>query len=211
MLTVGSQGSDVRHLQQALNRNGAKLSVDGDFGPATKRAVVSYQRSHHLTADGVVGDKTGASIFKSRNTDLWDGVDGAGGATGGGKVPKSVQECAKFLLNSKNVSFWSGLSTGSDRKNVERLARGQQAFVPATGRHVTPNLRLMQALVAMAKKGPVMINALTGGSHSPNSNHYRGTAVDLDLSTGNASSLTRIANQFGGRRNSETSHIHLDF
>jgi hypothetical protein len=211
MLTVGSRGSDVRHLQQVLNRNGAHLTVDGDFGPATKRAVIAYQRSHGLTSDGVVGDKTGQSIFHSRNKDLWDGVDGAGGATGGGKVPKTVQDCAKFLLNSKNVSFWTGLSTGSDRKNFERLARGQQAFVPATGRHVTPNLRLMQALVAMAKKGPIMINALTGGRHSPNSNHYRGVAVDLDVSTGNAGMIERTANQFGGRRNFERDHIHLDF
>ena len=62
-----------------------------------------------------------------------------------------------------------------------------------------------------AKHGRVMINALTGGSHSSNSNHYRGTAVDLDLSTGNAGQLAAIARRYGGIRNSETTHIHLDF
>jgi hypothetical protein len=34
-----------------------------------------------------------------------------------------------------------------------------------------PKLSLMQALVAMAQKGPVKINALTGGTHTPNSKH----------------------------------------
>jgi hypothetical protein len=121
----------------------------------------------------------------------------------------TVQGCAQFLLNSKNVSFWSGLSTGSDRKNLERLARGEKAFVPATGGHVTPKLSMMQALVSMAKHGHIQINALTGGFHSTGSNHYSGTAVDLD--TPNAGMITTIARRFGGFRNSETSHIHLDF
>jgi hypothetical protein len=124
---------------------------------------------------------------------------------------KTVQGCAQALLSSKNVSFWSGLSTGSDRKNVERLARGEKAFVPATGGHVTPSLKMMQALVAMSKQGHIQINALKGGQHVTNSNHYRGHAVDLDLSTGNAGMIERVARRYGGVRNFETSHIHLDF
>lgn len=123
----------------------------------------------------------------------------------------TVKGCAQFLLKSPNVSFWSGLSSGSDRKNVERLANGEKAYVPATGGYVTPKLKLMQALVAMAKAGRVQINALTGGVHTPGSNHYKGEAVDLELTVGNPSQLVRIANKYGGVRNSETTHIHLDF
>src|SRR5690348_11449214 len=48
----------VRSLQYLLNARGAKLTVDGAFGPKTKAAVVAFQRAHHLTADGVVGAKT---------------------------------------------------------------------------------------------------------------------------------------------------------
>ena len=48
----------VRSLQYLLNARGAKLVVDGAFGQQTKKAVVAFQRGHHLTADGVVGAAT---------------------------------------------------------------------------------------------------------------------------------------------------------
>jgi hypothetical protein len=70
---------------------------------------------------------------------------------------------------------------------------------------------MMQALVEIANKGPVMINALTGGDHSSTSNHYTGNAVDLDIGVGDAEQIASIAGEYGGVRNSETSHIHLDF
>jgi peptidoglycan hydrolase-like protein with peptidoglycan-binding domain len=44
----------VRSLQYLLNARGAKIAVDGAFGPQTKAAVVKFQRAHHLAADGVV-------------------------------------------------------------------------------------------------------------------------------------------------------------
>jgi hypothetical protein len=124
---------------------------------------------------------------------------------------KTVAGCAQALLNSKNVSFWSGLSTGSDEKNLERLADGKKALVPAKGTQVMPKLSMMRALVAMSKRGKIQINALTGGVHSTNSNHYRGTAVDLSIHTGNSGMIERVARKFGGIRNFERTHIHLDF
>ena len=48
-------------------------------------------------------------------------------------------------------------------------------------------------------------------SHSTGSNHYSGMAVDLDIGVGNAAQIEQIANKYGGTRNSETDHIHLDF
>lgn len=62
MLKQGEKGEDVRKLQEALNKNGAKLEADGNFGTATKAAVESYQRSHNLHADGVAGAKTLAAL-----------------------------------------------------------------------------------------------------------------------------------------------------
>lgn len=53
-LKQGATGWTVAQLQQALDRGGAKLSVDGAFGPATAAAVTSWQTAHKLKPTGVV-------------------------------------------------------------------------------------------------------------------------------------------------------------
>lgn len=57
-LQRGSKGTQVRALQQALNAQGARLKVDGDFGPKTQAAVRHFQASRGLVADGIVGPRT---------------------------------------------------------------------------------------------------------------------------------------------------------
>jgi cell wall-associated NlpC family hydrolase len=54
----GATGYTVQQLQQDLNRHGAKLTVDGGFGPATKSAVQAWQTKKALRANGVVDVKT---------------------------------------------------------------------------------------------------------------------------------------------------------
>jgi peptidoglycan hydrolase-like protein with peptidoglycan-binding domain len=44
----------VRSLQYLLEARGARLAVDGQFGPRTRAAVAAFQRSHGLAASGVV-------------------------------------------------------------------------------------------------------------------------------------------------------------
>jgi hypothetical protein len=58
MLRVGSTGDVVRQAQALLLRHGATIELDGQFGPATRRAVVDFQRSAGLSPDGVVGPQT---------------------------------------------------------------------------------------------------------------------------------------------------------
>jgi len=50
----GATGWTVAQLQQALDRHGATLTVDGGYGPATLSAVKAWQQGHKLTANGVV-------------------------------------------------------------------------------------------------------------------------------------------------------------
>jgi lysozyme family protein len=49
-LRKGSKGDDVRRLQTLLG-----IKVDGDFGPATEKAVKAFQSARGLGSDGVVG------------------------------------------------------------------------------------------------------------------------------------------------------------
>ncbi len=53
----GSYGTDVRVVQNLLG-----ASADGSFGPQTKTAVITWQRRHNLTPDGVVGPTTWRSL-----------------------------------------------------------------------------------------------------------------------------------------------------
>jgi peptidoglycan hydrolase-like protein with peptidoglycan-binding domain len=55
-------GLNVGVLQALLNRNGAKLVVDGIFGPLTEAAVKIFQKSHLIPADGIVGPLTWSKL-----------------------------------------------------------------------------------------------------------------------------------------------------
>src|SRR5262245_19892287 len=61
-ITEGEVDGCVTELQELLNKNGAGLSVDGNFGPLTLAAVKSFQASHGLAVDGIVGPHTKAAL-----------------------------------------------------------------------------------------------------------------------------------------------------
>ncbi|HET8758467.1 MAG TPA: peptidoglycan-binding domain-containing protein [Solirubrobacteraceae bacterium] len=54
VLRKGSRGKDVRVLQSTLTRLGHATTVDGIFGPATRRSVRRYERAEDLRVDGRV-------------------------------------------------------------------------------------------------------------------------------------------------------------
>ena len=66
MLMSGSKGASVKALQILLIGNDCSCGdcgADGDFGSATKAALVKYQSKKNLEADGVCGPKTWAKIL----------------------------------------------------------------------------------------------------------------------------------------------------
>ena len=58
ILKVGSEGADVKKLQE-------KLGVEsiGKFGPKTEAAVKAWQKANGLKDDGIVGDATWSKLF----------------------------------------------------------------------------------------------------------------------------------------------------
>lgn len=63
-LRLGSRGTAVLQLQQALNALGYDTNgADGKFGKGTERAVKAYQQANGLTADGKAGVKTLAQLY----------------------------------------------------------------------------------------------------------------------------------------------------
>ncbi len=61
-VSEGASSDAVRGAQSALSARGYSVSVDGAFGSGTKSAVVSFQNSNGLSADGVVGPDTWAKL-----------------------------------------------------------------------------------------------------------------------------------------------------
>lgn len=58
VLKKGSKGAEVSELQGQLNKLGFELTVDGDFGTGTEKAVIELQTAFGYNVDGVVGDGT---------------------------------------------------------------------------------------------------------------------------------------------------------
>jgi hypothetical protein len=57
-LKKGDKGDMVEELQRLLNKNGAGIGVDGDFGGRTERAVMSFDQSYGLEEDGIADATT---------------------------------------------------------------------------------------------------------------------------------------------------------
>lgn len=62
-LSYGSQGDEVRKLQEALNSQGYGLSVDGVYGAKTQAAVQDYQSKNGLSVDGIAGVNTQGKLY----------------------------------------------------------------------------------------------------------------------------------------------------
>ena len=65
-LNPGARGTQVRVLQRALVKLGySPGTIDGAYGPATQRALETFQTASGLTADGVLGAKTLAALTQA--------------------------------------------------------------------------------------------------------------------------------------------------
>ena len=63
VLAEGYRGGCAAQLEAELNDYaGADLTVDSVFGAATKKAVIAFQQSHGIPADGIVGLQTKAAL-----------------------------------------------------------------------------------------------------------------------------------------------------
>lgn len=69
MLKRGSSGSKVIELQKTLKSKGFNTGlIDGNFGPGTEAAVIAFQKSQRLLADGIVGVQTFRALGISEGT-----------------------------------------------------------------------------------------------------------------------------------------------
>jgi murein L,D-transpeptidase YcbB/YkuD len=108
----------VRSLQYLLAAHGAKLKVDGVFGQQTRVAVVAFQRSRHLTADGVAGPATWRALLVTLSR----------GSSG--PAVRAVQDQANFR-NGRN-----GHSLNVDGRYGQQTAAWVRAFQHAVAQEI---------------------------------------------------------------------------
>lgn len=84
MLKKGSQGAEVKELQNKLVQLGFDLDVDGIFGAATETVVTKLQSGFNYTVDGIVGKGTAGLIdaqigygWNAKEKDAWDKASAA--------------------------------------------------------------------------------------------------------------------------------------
>ncbi len=72
-LKAGDGGPKVLRLQKALSERGfSPGALDGEFGQGTAAAVLAFQRSENMLADGVAGPRTQTALGLMTNPTLRD-------------------------------------------------------------------------------------------------------------------------------------------
>ena len=129
LLGVGSKGSDVMQLQAMLNRNGGRLSVDGDFGPNTLQAVRQYQYSRGLSVDGEVGPKTWGALSSGAPATRQGSVDGPSGVGSPPPVTGSLREKIVAIAKSQiGTVEASNSNDGAVTKYPGYFGRGGESY-----------------------------------------------------------------------------------
>ena len=79
LLKKGTEGSDVKALQEALMKLGYELldyGADGEFGSETKEALMDFQRDEGLEVDGEYGEKSHAALMDALSDEEAGNEDG---------------------------------------------------------------------------------------------------------------------------------------
>ncbi|MEU2966036.1 peptidoglycan-binding protein [Streptomyces ardesiacus] len=157
-LKPGTKGTAVTALQHQLTANGHTVKTDGVYGPTTTTKVKAYQTAHRLTADGIAGTNTWATLVRG---------GGGGGTPGGGAKLSDAQAAAK--LKAAGISrVSSGNCTDRNRKNCTSLEGIRVGTV--------------DGVIALKKKSGCKIT-VTGGTETNHAggtySHWNGYKVDI--------------------------------
>ncbi len=64
LIRQGDAGEKVILIQEWLCLHGIHVVIDGDFGPATTRAVKAFQKSEGVSQDGILGNITFSALVR---------------------------------------------------------------------------------------------------------------------------------------------------
>jgi peptidoglycan hydrolase-like protein with peptidoglycan-binding domain len=132
----------IRSLQYLLKAHGARLVVDGSFGAKTRAAVIAFQHSHHLPANGVVRAGT------------WKALVVAVRRGSSGPAVRAVQDQINFRNNSGGHTLTvDGVFGRKTEAAVRAFQRAVSAQVPGLMVDGVVGKQTWQALVTEALSG----------------------------------------------------------
>jgi peptidoglycan hydrolase-like protein with peptidoglycan-binding domain len=114
-LRAGTEGADVRELQQALGQAGFKVKLDGKFGTGTLRAVKRFQRASRLTPSGTVGTRTVAALKRA--------LRGSSANANGGYDPDNPDDASTHHSLGDRIPVKRGMSGHDIRVLQDFLSR----------------------------------------------------------------------------------------
>lgn len=216
-LREGSSGAAVRTLQERLKAlDYYSGNVTGHYGNLTKEAVRRYQRANGLTADGIAGPRTLASLSDAGA----GGSSSASGSTGmsqpsaGGSTElltlNSTGEAVRTLqLNLCTLEYYDGTVTGRygnlTREAVRLFQRDHD--LTADGVAGPQTLAAIQGALAGAEEGKTPAPTVTdtpapGATPAPTATTAPQAGTSLPLS-----SLEKLNTEVFLRRTSRSGHV----
>ena len=137
-LQQGATGADVRRLQQLLRKTGFAVTVDGQFGAGTARAVQSFQSVTGLKVTGIVDRRTVDTLVAATS-----GAGAAAAADNGGFSQGKAQIRRSKLGDRLPVR--RGMSGGDVRMLQRFLRRAGVTRIAADGEFGTGTARAVRA------------------------------------------------------------------
>lgn len=116
----GSTGPYVVQLQTDLDQLGYSLAKDGDFGPLTRAAVVSFQGQQGIAQDGIVGPITWQHLANAIATAQ------GGGSPGPTSIPPPPSE-PPGNIDPDTLNAWSSFASSAEQGYATNANRGQSA------------------------------------------------------------------------------------
>lgn len=130
-LRKGDKLPAVAVAQILLNRSGASLTVDGDFGNKTYRAVKDFQSPRGLAKDGIIGQQTWPRLVANEQLQIIDCID--------------VFDASLFNMEARDIRrsggnpiLIGGMCNGIEQAITEIKAAARNAFLVRFHGHGAP-------------------------------------------------------------------------